>query len=78
MQSETKSNTPYEWTIGETAGVVWQMLQENGPMTLRQLVERLKATGRKRDLVMQAIGWLAREDKLAFEVDKGRRQIRLK
>jgi hypothetical protein len=78
MQSEAKSNPPYEWIIGETAGIVWQMLHDNGPMSIRQLVQQLKSAGRNRDLVMQAIGWLAREDKLLFEIDKRRRQIRLK
>ena len=35
-----------------------------GPQSYAQLV---KATGASRDLVMQAVGWLAREDKLEFE-----------
>ncbi|MGW8256444.1 MAG: winged helix-turn-helix domain-containing protein [Thermoguttaceae bacterium] len=54
--------------IGETAGIVWKVLSDKGPMTLTKLV---KAVGEPRDNVMQAIGWLAREDKLVFE-GKGR------
>jgi len=42
------------------AGVVWSTLSENGTMTMAKLV---KAVGEPRDTVMQALGWLAREDK---------------
>lgn len=49
--------------IGETAGVVWHALSSHGPLSLAKLVEQ---TGRNRDLVMQAVGWLAREDKIAI------------
>jgi len=54
--------------IGATAGVVWKILSENGAMSLAKLV---KATGEPRDTVMQALGWLAREDKITFD-DGGR------
>jgi hypothetical protein len=61
--------------IGETAGMVWRQLTENGPMSAAKLV---KAVGEPRDLVMQALGWLAREDKLSVQ-DEGRtRTISLK
>jgi hypothetical protein len=66
--SETSSMTE----IGAAAGVVWKLLSENGPMDLALLVKRAKAVGEPRDNVMQAIGWLAREDKLIFE-EKGRK-----
>lgn len=54
--------------IGETAGLVWQVLSDNGPQSLSKLVKQVDAP---RDTVLQAIGWLAREDKLEF-VDNGR------
>ena len=54
-------------SIGETAGVVWHALKEHGPLSLAKLVEQ---TGRNRDLVMQAVGWLAREDKIAVTETK--------
>ncbi len=57
--------------IGETAGALWKTLADNGPMTVAKLV---KAVGSPRDLVMQAVGWLAREDKVTIE-DDGRRRI---
>ena len=50
--------------IGETAGTVWRVLAEQGPLSLAKLV---KETDLHRDLVMQAIGWLAREDKVTIE-----------
>lgn len=50
--------------IGATAGLVWKVLAEGGPMSLAKVV---KAVAQPRDLVMQAVGWLAREDKLVFE-----------
>lgn len=50
--------------IGEAAGQVWRALAAQGPLTYAKLV---KETGASRDLVMQAVGWLAREDKLDFE-----------
>jgi hypothetical protein len=57
--------------IGKTAGEIWKLLSENGPMSLAKLV---KTIAEPRDLVMQGIGWLAREDKLIFE-DEGRSRI---
>ncbi|MCS7237710.1 MAG: winged helix-turn-helix domain-containing protein [Thermoguttaceae bacterium] len=75
MDNDTKTNTPYEWVIGDTAGAVWKVLHERGPMPISHLV---KAVERPRDLVMQALGWLAREDKLQFEEDKRRRLVKLK
>lgn len=50
--------------IGEMAGVVWHVLDEHGPLTLAKLVKQIDAP---RDAVMQALGWLAREEKLSIE-----------
>jgi hypothetical protein len=57
--------------IGETAGVVWRHLQAYGPQKITQLVKSIDAP---RDTLMQAIGWLAREDKVSIEED-GRARI---
>jgi hypothetical protein len=57
--------------IGETAGTLWKVLTEHGPMESAKLV---KAVGGQRDIIMQAIGWLAREDKLVF-VNNGRKRM---
>ena len=50
--------------IGKTAGLVWHELEQQGPMSITRLSKSVDAP---RDLVLQAIGWLAREDKLTFE-----------
>jgi hypothetical protein len=58
-------------SIGEMAGAVWTTLSEHGPMTMAKLV---KAIGEPRDEVMQALGWLAREDKIEI-VEKNRSRV---
>jgi hypothetical protein len=54
--------------IGETAGAVWHFLQENGSASLTRLVKEVDAP---RDVLMQALGWLAREDKIWID-EQGR------
>lgn len=50
--------------IGFAAGKVWNTLNTEGNVS----TERLKRVTRLNDkLLYQAIGWLAREDKLNFE-----------
>jgi len=61
--------------IGETAGAVWRLLDANGPMTVSKLVKELDAP---RDLTMQAIGWLAREDKISIDEEARSRVISLR
>lgn len=50
--------------IGITAGVVWEELSNNGPMTIAALK---KVQNLSEAEVQRAIGWLAREDKILFE-----------
>lgn len=47
--------------IGETAGMLWQYLDQNGSGSVTGLAQELSVP---RDLAMQAIGWLAREEKI--------------
>jgi hypothetical protein len=47
--------------IGETAAKVWKFLDEKGEVTLNQMKKGIKADP---SLILQTIGWLAREDKL--------------
>ena len=72
---ETLVMSPAVQQIGETAGAVWKILSENGPQSLAKVVERV---GGNRDLVMQAIGWLAREGKLEVTETKRGRVVSLK
>ena len=56
--------------IGDAAGIVWHALHKEGPLSVAKLVETVELN---RDLVMQAIGWLAREGKLQItETKRGR------
>jgi hypothetical protein len=61
--------------IGETAGAVWHALNDSGPLSLAKLVERV---GGNRDVVMQAVGWLAREGKIDIAETKRGRVVSLK
>lgn len=49
--------------VGEIAGVIWQYLSSNGSVTLSKLARDIEAP---RDLVMQGVGWLARENKIVY------------
>ena len=61
--------------IGEAAGQVWHLLDANGPKSLTKLV---KETEIPRDLLMQALGWLAREDKINIDGDGRSRTVSLR
>jgi DNA-binding GntR family transcriptional regulator len=61
--------------IGETAGDIWRLLDGNGPMSTAKLVKELNAP---RDVVMQALGWLAREDKIQIEEESRSRVVSLR
>jgi predicted transcriptional regulator len=60
--------------IGEVSGIVWQVLSENGPLSMAKLV---KAVDEPRDTVMQALGWLAREGKIGIDEDGRNRMVSL-
>ncbi|MEW4452654.1 winged helix-turn-helix domain-containing protein [Bremerella sp. JC817] len=57
--------------IGETSGLVWSYLATEGPVTITKLT---KEVGEKKDIVLQAVGWLARENKLFF-FEQGRNKL---
>ncbi len=62
---------PCVQTIGETAGRVWHALDDDGPQPLSKLIKRIDEP---RDVVMQAVGWLAHEEKIWIEPE-GRKRI---
>lgn len=74
MTDVSTSNSCLE-QIGQTAGLVWQALHEGGPQSLAKLIKSIDAP---RDVVLQAIGWLAREDKIWIEETKRVRTIGLR
>ena len=57
--------------IGATAGLIWQYLSTHGGVSLTRLAKDIDAP---RDLIMQGVGWLAREGKIRFD-DNGRNRL---
>jgi len=49
--------------IGINAGIIWNLLHENGALTVRKIGE---ITGFKEELINLSLGWLAREDQIEF------------
>lgn len=52
--------------IGKTAGAVWAALQKNDKLALSKLPKVIKE---KDSLTYQAVGWLAREDKIDYQIE---------
>lgn len=73
MTAATNSSPVHQ--IGETAGAIWQALSTNGPLSVAKLAEK---TAVNRDLFMQALGWLAREDKIDISETKRGRIVSLR
>ena len=53
--------------IGENAGIIWTVLNENGEMTILELKQATKLNEIDFHL---ALGWLSREHKVFFGGDK--------
>ncbi len=62
-------------TIGETAGEIWKLLRDEGPLSISAIASKTK---QPQTIVYMAIGWLAREDKLAFTQTKRGTSVSLK
>lgn len=60
--------------IGATAGEIWHLLATAGSIRLSKLVKQVNAP---RDQVMQAVGWLARENKIQIAENKRVKTISL-
>jgi len=58
----------------ETAGKTWRFLGQNGQTNVSQLAKALKE---KDELVFQALGWLAREDKIDYTIKNRRTFVSL-
>ena len=61
--------------IGETAGKVWNVLDEKDTVSIAQLK---KATGADEKSLWLALGWLAREDKVDISKNKSSYKIHLR
>jgi Mn-dependent DtxR family transcriptional regulator len=60
--------------IIEAAGKTWRFLGQNGQINVSQLAKVLKE---KDEVVLQALGWLAREDKIDYTVKNRRTFVSL-
>ncbi|MDH4257407.1 MAG: winged helix-turn-helix domain-containing protein [Candidatus Aminicenantes bacterium] len=49
--------------VGATAGQIWDLLKKKGEVNMAELPRLLKE---KSTVVYQAIGWLARENKIEY------------
>src|SRR5450755_3011165 len=58
----------------EAAGKTWRFLGQNGETNVSQLAKSLKE---KDEVVLQAVGWLAREDKIDYTVKNRRTFVSL-
>ena len=61
--------------VGETAGKVWHLLNDQGPQTIPQLKKKIDGSG---ELLGFALGWLAREDKVDIRQEKKVLRVALK
>lgn len=61
--------------IGTNAGIVWNALNNGGKMTLKALKRATKIKAEKD--MYAALGWLAKEGKLAFEEANGEMYVSL-
>ena len=60
--------------IGETAGKIWKVLKEKKELDISQVPRFLKE---KSVIVYQAVGWLAREGKIAYRTKADKTYISL-
>ena len=60
--------------IIEAAGKTWRFLGQNGQTCVSQLAKSLQE---KDEVVLQALGWLAREDKINYTVKNRRTFVSL-
>jgi hypothetical protein len=51
--------------IGETAGKIWKVMAKQGEVNVAQLPRLLNE---KSAIVYQGLGWLAREDKIDYQI----------
>ena len=58
--------------IGTAAGAIWQYLSSNGAVPIPRLVKDLE---QPREMILQGIGWLAREGKIEDAAGKGKARL---
>lgn len=61
--------------IGETAGKIWDLLNNSGEVSLAQIKKNIDGSA---DHINQSLGWLAREDKLSIVKNGNSLRVSLK
>jgi hypothetical protein len=62
--------------VGLSAGLLWKALEESGALSITDIKAKTKLD---QDMVMLALGWLAREDKVTLSrTPKKRIEVALK
>jgi len=61
--------------VGETAGKIWHLLNDEGPQSFPEIKKKLDGSS---ELLSFALGWLAREDKVDLTQEKKTVKVALK
>ena len=61
-----KGATEMKQQVGDVAGAIWRILHEKDKVALSTLPKVLKL---KESVALQAVGWLAREDKIQYQTE---------
>ena len=61
--------------IGETAGEIWNLINDNGEVSISKLSSEIS---KPNSVVYMGLGWLAREDKINIVKSKKGTKISLK
>jgi winged helix-turn-helix protein DUF2582 len=75
MEKVEKDSATVQGEIGAAAGAIWRALAENGGCALPKLRKSIECSAQAFDW---AIGWLAREDKIAITREKRSFLVHLK
>jgi hypothetical protein len=58
--------------IGNVAGAIWHFLNERGPTALSKMSQELE---QPKEVLLQGVGWLAREGKIEYSAGKGKTRL---
>ncbi len=73
-KDRTKKGEAMKDEIGETAGKIWEILKKKEEVNIAQLPRLLN---KKSAVVYQGLGWLAREDKVEYQIKAGKTLVSL-
>ena len=65
-QTKMKGKVGMKQQVGDVAGAIWRVLHEQDKVALSALPRIIKETD---TVAFQAVGWLAREDKIQYQTE---------